>query len=418
MSSPHDPFRTTAIEKLLFVVVVLTYAALAFVCHSDQFIWDESRYVQMAKNLTQGFFVSDEDPDFISGPGYPLVLMPFVAADVSLVWARVMNGVFIALAAILLHQTLRRYTIAGWALISTLAVAFHPNLLRVGPYLMTEPLTLLCLSAFMWSFTHALRLEGRAFGWMAAAAVFYCYLTMTRVIFGHVLMVLLLGSLILMPFLRKWRQPLGRTAVISALAFALCVPYLLHTRAKTGKTLCWSTNSGELLYWMTSHNPGENGHWFSHDDATTLPELVPNHKDFMERVGRMNVIQREAEFTKAAKQHLQEAPKQFAVNWFCNIGRLFFGFPRSFQAEEISTLLIIAFNGPLLLLVLAAVITAVLRPASVPPELALLFGVALVYFGGSTLASGLPRYFLVITPLLWLFSAAVLWKNVRIRLAD
>ena len=65
----------------------------------------------------------------------------------------------------------------------------------------------------------------------------------------------------------------------------------------------------------------------------------------------------------------------------CNISRLIFGFPRSFHAEEFFNLPLIVFNGPLILLLLVSVALILRRPRSMPPEIAILFVMALIYFG-------------------------------------
>jgi hypothetical protein len=77
---------------------------------------------------------------------------------------------------------------------------------------------------------------------------------------------------------------------------------------------------------------------------------------------------------------------------------------------------ITAFNGPLLIMVLLAFVLAWRAPQVLPMELAILWAFAAIYFGGSTLASSLARYFLVITPLLWVAVATVLSRTMSIRL--
>lgn len=410
------PAESLRADIALFAVVFVVYTLRLVVASPSALVWDEARYLDCAVELSKGHLASENNTDFVNGPGYPLILWPFVASGLPLFLLRLLNGVFVALAAVLLRRTIKDYAGTRWAAATVGIVALHPNLLRLGPYLMTEPLTIFCICAFLFAFTRALREPCHSWRWIAAAAFAFFYLIMTRVIFGHVVLVTLAGSLAAMVIFKSIRTALARTALIAALAFALCIPYLAYTRAHTGQSLCWSTNGGELLYWATSHHPGENGHWFSYDDATSLPELAPNHKSFIERVNKLSVPEREAEFAKAAKENIASAPGAVLYNWLCNVSRLFFGFPRSFQTEEMSTLALIAFNAPLLLLLGSALILGVMRVKSLPPEIAILFCIAAIYLGGSSVASALPRYFLVITPVLWLFTATTLAKNVVIRL--
>ena len=234
------PARRT--EIILFATALLIYTGLAVLCHSDTLIWDEARYLECAGNLSKGWLASDNNTDFVNGPGYPLVLWPFVASGASLLWPRLVNGGLVALAAVLLHRSVRHYAGGRWALAASLAVMLHPNLLRLGPYFMTEPLTTFCICLFIWTFTSALRAPCRSWGWIAASAATFGYLIMTRVIFGHVVLVMLAGALLAMLVFKGLRGPLARTALVAALAFALCLPYLTYTKAHTGQTLCWSTN--------------------------------------------------------------------------------------------------------------------------------------------------------------------------------
>ncbi|MFZ4765546.1 MAG: hypothetical protein ACOYMN_11380 [Roseimicrobium sp.] len=96
--------------------------------------------------------------------------------------------------------------------------------------------------------------------------------------------------------------------------------------------------------------------------------------------------------------------------------RLPLDFPRSHHTEELSTALIVFFNVPLLLATAAVAFFAIRRPRSLPTELWLLALFTFVYLGGSTLASSLARYFVVVAPLLWLLVAAAFSRNVQVRL--
>ena len=418
MKLPAPAEHNTSLVKLdlwlLGLGTLLLYGLLSWVCHSDKLVWDEKRYLDGAAWMLEGSYVKRDNPDVLNGPAYPAVLAPVVAAKASLIWARFFNALFMAGAAVLTYLTVRHYAGRRWAVAIGLLLALHPNFLRVSPYLMTEPLTVFCLAALAWSLTSTLRRPCTPWLWMIMTAVIFTMLIMTRVIFGHVAMVMLIASLGIMPFLKSWRIQLARTAVISALTLLFCLPYLGYTKSLTGQNLCWSTGGGELLYWATSHHPGENGHWFSYEDAMTLPELAPNHGEFIRSIFNMQPLERDAIFAKAAKRQLQEAPKQALLNWISNISRLLLGFPRSFRAEELGPVSILFFNVPLVLLGMLAAGIAVLRFREIPREIVILAFLGLVYLGGSSLPSGLPRHFVVITPLFWLVVATVLSRTVKV----
>ena len=399
---------------ILGVGTLILYGLLSWFCHSDQLVWDEKRYLDGASRMLEGSYIKRDDPDVMNGPAYPAVLAPVVAAKASLLWARFINALFMAGATVLTYLTARHYAGRKWAVAISLVLALHPNFLRVSPYLMTEPLTVFCLAGLAWSLTSTLRRPCTPWAWMVGTSLWFTALIMTRVIFGHVVMVMLFASLGLLPFFKSWRIQLARTAVISALTLLFCLPYLSYTKSLTGQNLCWSTGGGELLYWATSHHPGENGHWFSYEDAMSLPELAPNHGEFIRSVFNMHPFERDAMFAKAAKRQLQEAPKQALINWMSNISRLLLGFPRSFRAEELGPVPILFFNVPLVLLGLLAAGIAMLRFREIPKEIVILAFLGLVYLGGSSLPSGLPRHFVVITPLFWLVVATVLSRTVKV----
>lgn len=312
--------------------------------------------------------------------------------------------------------TTRRYAGQGWAVGGALLTGFHPTLVWMGFSIMTEPLALFCLCGFVWSFTHALRRPVWSGKWVALAALFFGWLILTRVFFGHVLMAMVFfsGGLLI---IKAWRGRILRALVILAGAFLMCVPYLAYTQAKTGQFLCWSTNSGELLYWMTSHHEGENGHWFDTKDVLEHPELAPLHDEFYEQVMALPVLEREAKFKDAAKANLAANPMRVLYNWACNLTRLAFGFPRSHQPEELRCIVLIGTNGPVIWMALVAGLIGAYFWKTVPVEIWLLMAMAAFYLGGSTLAPSLPRYFVPMVPVLWLGIAQVWSRHIRVKIA-
>jgi 4-amino-4-deoxy-L-arabinose transferase-like glycosyltransferase len=415
--------------RRVFLLVLAIHATLAVVRHDHGQVWDEGRYLECALHLIGKPVPTFDETDFVNGPGYPLVLAPFVALESATIdeivtrhpkpplnysgrfLARLLNAVFIAGAAVFVWLTMRLYTGPVIATIGAVWTGLHPTLVWMSFALMTEPLTIFCLTGFLWAFCRALRSEGMPWRWLLTAVAFLGWLTLTRVFFGHVMTAMVCLCLVLWPIFKAWRPALQRTLLILAGAFLICAPYLHHTWKVTGQFPCWSTNSGELLYWMTSHHPGENGHWFSYEDAQNDPDLAPNHAAFFGTALRLPVAEREALFKQAAKE--QFTPAAFAYNWVCNLSRLAFGFPRSFQTEELRTLVLILFNGPLIVLALLSGVLALRHWQSFPVEILLLAAMAAFYLGGSSLAPALPRYFVVIGPILGLVIAVAWQRHVR-----
>lgn len=411
MPDARSPFPRH--ECLLIVGTLLFYCVVTIVCQRPDLIWDEGRYLWFGRNLAHGFYITPEKPDLINGPGYPLVLAALLKVGTPLIGLRMFNAVFMALAAWFSYRAVLPYGGRRWALGVSLITALHPNLVRTAPYLMTEALAVCCIAGFAWAFTTALR-AGKA-RWMplSAAAFALAWLTMTRVFFGNVIMATFLFVALLLPIWRTSRTQLFRALTVLALAFAMCVPWLAYTKSQTGETLCWSTNAGELLYWATSTNDGENGHWFSEEDAQNKPELVANgHRDFYKANYYLPVKEREAALKKKAFENIRANPKGVVKNWLCNWGRLIFGFPRSYQAEELVTLVLVAVNGPLTLAMLVSLMAGWRHWKSIAPEILLLALMVFIYLGGTSLLPGLPRYTVVVWPWIGLSMAAVLMPRL------
>ena len=408
---------TQRLELLLLGGTLLVHGVVTLLAHRPDLIWDEGRYLWFAKNLTQGFYLTPEMQDVLNGPGYPLVLAPLVALKVPLMGLRMLNAVFMALAAWFSFRAVLPYAGRRWALAVALVTALHPSLVRTASYLMTEALALCCIAGFAWAFTAALRAKDFSWILIAAAAFAFAWLTLTRVFFGNVIMAAIAFIVLFLPFWKSQRRMLLRVLAVMSLALVMCAPWLAYTQSKTGDFPCWSTNGGELLYWATSTHEGENGHWFSEEEAQNMPELVARgHRDFYQANFYLPVKEREAVLRAKAFENIRANPKGVLKNWLCNWSRLVFGSPRSFLPEELITGVLVLVNGPLLLLVLAALGIGLKFWRTLPLELVALAAVSFIYLGGTSLLPGLPRYTVVIWPWIGLGGAAVLSKHLRLRL--
>lgn len=402
---------TLRLELVLFVGTLLFYVLVTLVTSRPDLIWDEGRYLNFAQHLTQGFYADPKNPDIINGPGYPLVLAALLMAKVPLVGLRLFNALFMALAVWFSFRAVKLYAGSRWALGVALVTALHPNLVRTASYLMTEALAVCSIAGFAWAFSEALRSEKMNWLILVVAALVFAWLTMTRVFFGNVIMASLPFLVLLALIMKRERGRLLRALMVMLLAFAMCLPWLAYTKAKTGENLCWSTVGGELLYWMTSTHEGENGHWFSVEDAQTKPQLVVHHREFYLPYYELPVKEREERFKKRAGEQLKANPAGVFKNWLCNWGRLIIGYPRSFERMDFTALVLFVVNGPLVLALLWTCVVALRRWREVPAEILVIGLLSFIYIGGSSIAPGLPRYTVVLWPWIGLGIAAVLTKS-------
>ncbi|OAI57335.1 hypothetical protein AYO49_00285 [Verrucomicrobiaceae bacterium SCGC AG-212-N21] len=422
MSADTTPSRGFRTDIIIFFLSFAIHAGVVLLhVHQTHDVLnnDEPRYVAYGWNIILGSYVPDNNPDFINGPGYPAVLVPFLKWGAPMLWARLLNSLMIALAAVALFRLVQWKAGRGWGILAAAWITLHMDVALNGREVVTEATTLLLVTCVAGMFCVG---QARGFkGWLACVvcAVLLACLTMTRVMFGHVTMVAFLGSVVLLPFWKNGRAALARMAFISAVAFALCVPYLAYTKAKTGKTLCWSTNSGELLYWITRTHAGHNGCWLSFEVAMTDPEIAPIYKEFFSRVTNLPVLERERIFTEEAMKSIKtESKARLAYNWVCNVCRLLVAYPTALKREGLTTVAVSVFNAPFLVLVAVAGLLALWKRRTLPPDMLILFAVALIYTGGSTVATARSRYFVVITPMLWIASTAIVSRCVRLRWRD
>src|SRR5215470_3914935 len=92
---------------LLFLPFFLLYVVLILAFHSNVLADDEARYLRYAKNLTHGYYAAPAPNDeIINGPGYPIVLAPFVALNTPVIWAILANALFYYLSIVFLYKTL------------------------------------------------------------------------------------------------------------------------------------------------------------------------------------------------------------------------------------------------------------------------------------------------------------------------
>lgn len=409
---PWQGFPPRSVEVGLLVCCLVTYGVFAVFLAAPAPVGDELRYLQQAQGLlAQGEYLRRDDPEIVNGPGYPLFLAPFLALDLPLWALRVINAPIMALAVWFLYRAALLYLPTSLALAIASLLAIHPVLLFMVPHLLAEALTLFCASGFAWAMGSLSRSGARHHVLLFCAAVSsLTWLTLTRVIFGYVLITSALALFALVAvalYQGRLIGQAGRALVILALSLLLCVPYLAHTHSLTGQHLKWSTNGAELLYWGTSTNPGELGSWFDKGDLLKRPELAP-HIPFHQELARMGALEREAAYRARAWEQIRENPLGVLTNWGANLGRLAFGAPRSFHAEDSRPFVLALYTGPIYFLFLVAVLCTLRDPGRVSFEIRLLAMMTLIYLGGSSLLPATPRYSALAFPWILITIAGVL----------
>ena len=305
---------------------------------------DEIRYVELAKNLIHGYYSPfPENINLWNGPGYPIILMPFAALHVPLVYAALINAVFHYLSLVFVHQALCLVANKKTALLCGLLLAVYPNALSVLPLLYTEAFTTFLLSAFIYTVT--LYYTKKKNEYLLIAGGLLGYLTLTKIILGYVIVICFAACLGMLLF-KKNRDYYVRSAAMLLIAFAVTVPYLAYTNYITGKVFYWGNSGGMSLYWMSTPFEREYGDWkhpnlhntqypYLFKSKETAKLLKKNHiKEINFIINEHNAIEQDALFKQIAFQNIKTHPLKFITNYYYNISRMLFNFPYSYAYQD------------------------------------------------------------------------------------
>jgi hypothetical protein len=282
------------------------------------------------------------------------------------------------------------------------------------PLVMTETLALFLMCGFAFHLSRSRR-EGRLkWGHIAGAAAFLGYLALTRVIFGYVIPAVLLVVAVL--YLANRRRAALRYVVVCGLALVVCLPYLYYTHSITGKVYYWGNSGGMSLYWMSSPYEGELGDWHHMRAAITDPDLAADHSAFFSQLGGLSAVERDEALRQRAIANIKAHPGKYFKNWIANVGRLLFGYPKTQSVPRLRTLLDVVPGMFLTVIGILCIYPTCVGRRQIPQEIWFLLLLGLVYFGGSSLLSGLHRFMLPVTPICFLWISFLLARVVRIRI--
>lgn len=435
----RNPFFLFLPFFILYVIIVLIYA-------SPDLYGDESRYLAFATNLTHGFF--SPSPPFLdlgNGPGYPLIMAPFVALKLPLISVKLLNALFYYISVVLLFKALQKIVPYKFAIIISFVWALYPNTFEQIPYALSEVFATSLIPLFIFCITFAFNNVSKKIvnKYIIAAGLTFGYLALTKPIFGYVILTMIFGTVVLLIINRK-SASYKRIFIILLIAFGVTIPWLTYTYHMTGRLFYWSSFGGNNMYWMSSLNENEYGDWHSQifDDINEPAEgLIPgsskiiksiHEKDFEKifdspeakklyiKDGKIygkpytGLIQDDV-LKRIAYENIRSNPFKFIQNCFSNAGRMIFNYPASYTIQKPSTLKRLPINGALLVFSAFCFIMTIVywRRVLFPLRILLFFGV--IYFGGSLLGSAEPRMFTVIVPILLFWIAYILQRTVKIK---
>jgi putative cofactor-binding repeat protein len=328
---------------IIFLPFLFYYAYIIVNNKWPTYYGDEVRYVEFAKNLLHGFY-SPPMPyiNLWNGPGFPIILMPFIALHIPGLWITLMNALYQYLTIVFLYKAITLVANNKVALFCSLLLAVYPNALSMLPILYTEALTGFMVSCFVYCM--ALCYIRGSFKYGIMAGLLLGFLTLTKIIFGYVLIISLAVCLAMLLF-KKYRVNSLRSAKILLLAFAVTVPYLAYTYHLTNKIFYWGNSGGMSLYWMSTPYEHEYGDWkvpnLTNNQYPTLFKSVEtvailkkNHSKEINFILKHSEIEQDELFKKAAINNIKHDPLKFIDNYYYNCARMLFNFPYSYAYQD------------------------------------------------------------------------------------
>jgi 4-amino-4-deoxy-L-arabinose transferase-like glycosyltransferase len=441
--------RVTENPYLLFLPFLLLYILFVLIFQHSSLQGDEDRFLLYAKNLTIGYYSPPSHITLGQGPGYSVILTPFLVFDLPLLYVKLMNPLFHYLSIIFLFKALKRIVSFKITMLFCLFWACYYNSFVYMHLIYSEIFTSFLVSLLLFflvkGFTPDSSVNGRKY--IILSGFIMGYIVLTKVIFAYVILILVI-ILGLLWITKRSAVNYRKGLLVLAVAFITVSPYLIYTYKLTGKIYYWSTYGGENLYWMTTHHEGEYGSWFAapnrpsnfgknkdsvmHFDESgylnfvdgdnlipgTGDSIISRHqKDFDEITRNATTgLQRDAVFKRIAIRNIKSNPAGYIKNCLSNIGRILFNYPYSYATQRPSTLLRFPLNGIIAFLMIFCIVPTFLNWRKIIFPIRFMLFFILLYLGGSVLGTAETRMFSIIVPMLLFWIAFILVKSVKIKL--
>ena len=409
-------------KYLPFVPLLVLYMVLILIFSNDTLFGDEIRHMKYAMNLSAGFYTNAENPEFVNGPGYPLVITPLALLNIPYIVFKLLNAVFLILAVIYFFKGITRFVHPKIAIALSYVLGLYPPLLKWMVFIYSESFALFLMCGFFYFFMKAETQDSKRKLNVFVAALFLGFLALTKVIFGYVILTVIIFSLVAL--LIKRTTQLQTATLVFVIAFLFCTPYLSYTYSLTGKAMYWGTQGGEILYWRTTPYPNEYGDWINpevalgqrNDDYYATTEIAKNHGAFFRDLESYSIVERDELLKEKAIENIKQYPIKYLQNTAATGLRLFFNYPFSYTPQKITSYYYILPNGVLLICLLSALFLFLKRPARIPFEVRYLAFMALIFLGGLVLLNGRVRHMIPAIPILLFFIIFVFKQVLEVKL--
>ena len=385
------------------------YLLFCILFSGKQFEGDESRYVTFATHLAHGFY-SEPYPEYNlwNGPGYPLILVPFVLLKLPFLFFRLFNSFLLYFSLILCFKSLSFFSSAKSATFFTIVLAFYYPIYFDTVFILTETFSWFLIILICFLLIKYFQEKDISWKFLILGAFFIAYLAMTKIIFGYVICAMIFISLcmFLSPF---YKNAAKKTTVLFLISFIFCLPWLFYTYSITHKAFYWGNSGSQSLYTMSSPYENELGDW----DVLSAEIKNPKRAVFMDSVDKLKPLEREAAFQKVAMENIKAHPKKYFQNWTANIGRLFFSMPFSNKGQSMRLYFTIIPNMFIVVNMILVLIVSTKHYKKFPVAIAVLFTFIIIYLFASSLVSTFRRMFYITIPF-WILVISYFFNNIVI----
>lgn len=408
-------------DIIKFIPLLLIYIVVILIATDNNIYGDGKTYVMYAKNLSHGYYSPLNNVLLNNGPGYPLVLVPFVLLELPWLFAKLMNGVFLFIAILYFYNTLRLYMQERSAFYFSYLLGIYTPFIRYSYDLLTESLAVLLVCGFIYHYCKLFQESDKSWVQLLVPSLYLGYLALTKIMFGYVILLGVFFFLFL--YLLKRRNIYKKTIFIYLLALFWCIPYLSYTYSVTGKVFYWGNCGGILLYIMSTPFEDELGDWYNTPELFKHPQIIKNHGKFFDEIKDKSFTVKDQEYKKRAIENIINYPQKYFKNWVTNVGRLLFNYPYSkFEIRQERQLYNLIFymipNMILIVIGLLCTYPAFIRRRMIPYEIYALIIFNVITFGIVSLVSIHGRYFLPFVPMLVLWISFVLTRTVDIKIRN
>lgn len=422
---------------LLFLPFLILDICIVFKFRNFILSADGPRYIYFAQNLTHGFY-SPPPPaiNLWNGPGYPIILAPFILLNIPFIFITLLNACFHYLSIVLLYKSLVKMVSAKKAVLFSFLWAFYIVAYEQIPYVATEPFTFFLITVIIFFLIRSLKEHNRS--GTILAGICLGWLALVKVVFGYVLLALLLLYVLLF-LINRSSVLYKKVIIITAIAFATTAPYLIYTYHLTGKLFYWGDSGGMSLYWMSSPFKNEFGDWQPADLSTlTKPpadshpfkgtdnddikykafnNLINNHAADYQEILQKQGVERDELFKQKAVENIRKHPSKFLMNCFANFGRLIFNVPYSWKFQDPTMLVRIIINAVLFTFIIITLPITIYKWRKIDPLIRLMLFFVSIYFLTSLLVSAYSRMFYIIVPLILFWMAYVFERFIKISIS-